>query len=91
MKETLAAGDIEALQPLLAADSKLSWSTTESANSIQLLVPLAQAAIDAERLAVAKLVFEHLNGLVLKTAAGKYFTAIAYCAHCFWCFPAFRQ
>lgn len=71
LKEALAANDVAALRPLLAADSKLSWSTTESANSIQLLLPLAQQATDGNRPALAKLLFDHLDSLVAKTAAGK--------------------
>ncbi|WP_425618191.1 NPCBM/NEW2 domain-containing protein [Anatilimnocola sp. NA78] len=71
LKESLAADDAEALPPLLSADIKLSWSTTESANSLQLLLPLAQEAVNQNRVDVAKLLFDHLDALVLKTAAGK--------------------
>lgn len=71
LKESLAANDVEALPPLLAADVKLSWSTTESANSIQLLLPLAEQAVEINRPAAAKLLFDHLDALVPKTAAGK--------------------
>ncbi|WP_254511713.1 hypothetical protein [Anatilimnocola floriformis] len=71
LKESLTANDVEALPSLLAADAKLSWSTAESANSIQLLLPLAQQAIDGNRAAAAKLLFDHLDLLIPKTAAGK--------------------
>ena len=71
LKDSLAANDVEALPAFLAADARLSWSTAESANSIQLLLPLAQQAVENNREAVAKLLFEHLDTLVLKTAAGK--------------------
>ncbi|WP_425618192.1 NPCBM/NEW2 domain-containing protein [Anatilimnocola sp. NA78] len=71
LKESFSANDVAALPSLLAADTKLSWSTTESANSIQLLLPLAQQAVEENRIAVGKLLFDHLATLVLKTAAGK--------------------
>lgn len=71
LKETLSANDAEALPALLAADTKLSWSTAESANSIQLLLPLTQQAVDSNRAAAAKLLFDHLDFLITKTAAGK--------------------
>ncbi len=71
LKELIVANDDDALPLLLAADNKLSWSAAESVNSIQLLLPLAEQAANSNQTNLAKLVFDHLDGLILKTAAGK--------------------
>ncbi|WP_254511715.1 hypothetical protein [Anatilimnocola floriformis] len=71
LKESLEASDAEALPSLLAADSKLSWSTSESAKSVQLLLPLAEHAASSNQANIAKLLFDHLEVLIPKTAAGK--------------------
>jgi hypothetical protein len=71
LKDAIAADDVAALPSLLVADAKVSWSSAESLNSIQLLLPLTENAAQRERLSAAQLLFDHLEALVPKTAAGK--------------------